>query len=62
MKIIVKVGSVVIEYDQETEPREFAALVSRDKCSDGRMRGEYLLDTIKALADKAAEIHKETAY
>lgn len=57
MKVTIQVGKVKIEYDQATEPTEFAALISRDKGNDGATRSEITVNAIRSLADKAAEIN-----
>ena len=62
MRIRVKVGDVEITYSEPTKETDYPKITSSDKTTgvSGRnTRHELVLKSIEAVADKAAQIHKE---
>ena len=56
MKIMIKVGEVVVEYTKETEPDSANAATAKEGWSNGASH-EQLLSTVRELVKHAKELH-----
>ncbi len=59
MKLYVKVGRVELEYSESTDCGNYPKVTSKDSYENGT-KSDRLLEFIKEMADKAAEIEKDT--
>jgi len=51
MEIKVKCGSSEIYYSQDTEANSYPHIVSKDKHTDGKTKGEFLMSQIKQMCE-----------